>query len=310
MSARAWPALVVGLALFGCLSAPQTRALRGDGAAGLPRSARVVDVPLVVQRTNECGPAALATLLRASGVEVDIDPLVEEVYLPGRGGTLQSTLIAAARGHGRVVLEVRGLRAVLAEVVAGRPVLVLQDLGLATYHAWHYSVVVAYDLGAETITLHSGEPEPRTRDLRAFERSWSRAEGWAVVTLAADTLPVNAEEHAWLGAVSGLERAGRPYEAAIGYETATRRWPESGAAWLGLGNARYASGDLAGAERAFEQATWIDPDAGPAFNNLAHVRLERGDRAGARAAITRALAIGGPLLSTYQATSCNIGDGP
>ncbi len=310
MSRRAWPALVVGLALLGCLSAPQTRALRSDADAGLPRSARVPDVPLLVQRTNECGPAALATVLRASGVDVALDPLVDQVYLPGRGGTLQATLVAAARGHGRVAVEVRGLRGVLAEVAAGRPVLVLEEPGLGGYRAWHYAVVVAYDLDAGTITLHSGEPEPRRADLRVFERSWSRAEGWALLTLPPDRLPVNADERAWLEAVSGLERARRPHEAAIGYQTATHRWPRSSAAWLGLGNARYASDDLAGAERAFERASRIDPDSGPAFNNLAQVRLERGDRAGARAAIGRALAIGGPLLPTYQSTDRNIGDGP
>ena len=84
MIRQAGPALVAGLVLLGCVSAPQTRALRGTPDENLPRSARVPDVPIVVQRTDECGPAALATMLRSSGVPVEIDPLVEEVYLPGR----------------------------------------------------------------------------------------------------------------------------------------------------------------------------------------------------------------------------------
>ncbi len=50
----------------------------------------------------QCGPAALATVLAASGVEVTADELVPEVYLPGRRGSLQPELVAATRNRDRV----------------------------------------------------------------------------------------------------------------------------------------------------------------------------------------------------------------
>jgi tetratricopeptide (TPR) repeat protein len=230
-----------------------------------------------------------------------VEALVDEVYLPARGGTLQPALIAAARGHGRVPVTVGDLRGLLAEVAAGRPLLVLQDLGAGPWARWHYAVVVGYDLEAGTISLHSGERAADPMDLRLFERTWSRAGHWALLVLPPDQLPLRDDERAWLEALAGLERV-RPADAARGYRAATGRWPESLAAWLGLGNARYASGDLTGAEEAFARASALHPDSGAAWNNLAQVRLERGDRTGARAAVDRALALGGPHRATFEAT--------
>ncbi len=247
-------------------------------------------------------------VLAWSGSPVPVEALVDEVYLPARGGTLQPALVAAAREHGRVPLTVGDLAGLLAEVGAGRPLLVLQDLGAAFWKRWHYAVVVGYDLEAGTISLHSGQRAADPMDLRLFERSWSRADHWALLVLPPDQLPLRDEERAWLQAVAGLERV-RPAAASRGYQAATRRWPGSLPAWLGLGNARYAGGDLAGAEIAFARATALHPDSGAAWNNLAQVRLERGNRAGARTAVDRALALGGPHLAAFEATRREIDAG-
>ena len=73
------------------------------------------------------------------------------VYTPGREGTLASDMIAAARRNGRVAVPVTSLPALLAELAAGNPVIVFQNLGLGFVPRWHYAVAFGYDLAAGRI---------------------------------------------------------------------------------------------------------------------------------------------------------------
>ena len=93
-------AFAAALVLAGCASrGPQ---LPPVTVAGLPASVELDSTPFFPQQDYQCGPAALATVLVASGAQVSPDELVAEVYLPGRKGSLQAELIAAARARGRV----------------------------------------------------------------------------------------------------------------------------------------------------------------------------------------------------------------
>jgi len=58
-------------------------------------------------------------------------------------------MIAAARRNGFVAIELApNLSDLLAEIAAGNPVVVLQNLALDWYPAWHYAVAIGYDLKA------------------------------------------------------------------------------------------------------------------------------------------------------------------
>ena len=97
--------------------------------ADLPSAAELTEVPFYPQEAYQCGPAALATMLAQRGVPADPDVLVDQVYIPGRRGSLQVEMVAAARAAGLLVYPLRSrLEDVLAEVAAGNPVLVLQNL--------------------------------------------------------------------------------------------------------------------------------------------------------------------------------------
>ena len=124
--------------------------------------------------------------------ELQADPLVREVYLPARGGTLQPALVAAARERGRVPVAVGDLEGLLAEVAAGRPLLVLQDLGAAFFARWHYAVVVGVDSGRDEVFLRSGTDRRRVMELDTFLKTWRRGEYWALVVLRPDELPEDA----------------------------------------------------------------------------------------------------------------------
>jgi tetratricopeptide (TPR) repeat protein len=207
-------------------------------------------------------------------------------------------------------VPVTGLNALLHEVAAGHPVVVLQNLGLDWYPQWHYAVAVGYDLGAGKLALRSGEERRRIVSLDTFARTWARADGWAIVVLPPDTPPASAPEDSVVLAAAGLERAGRTADAALAYETMVRRWPGSLAALIGLGNARYAAGDPDGAAAAYREALERHPDAAVVWNNLADVLAAKGERDEALVAARRAVALGGPHVDTYRRTLAQISAGP
>ncbi len=298
--AAAFAAVILATVLGGC-AAPQTRAVIRS-ANGLPASARVASVPFFAQARYHCGPAALAMALAWSGLPVTSEQLVPEVYTPGREGTLRPDIVSATRRYGRLAVPVARLTDLLAEISAGRPVIVFQNLGLAILPKWHFAVAMGYDLDAATISLHSGRQAERIVGLDTFEHTWTRAGSWALVVLPPGELPATASAVAVGRAAAGLERAGHPEAARATYRAMVLRWPDDLAAWIGRGNTSYALGDLATAEAAFRLAGVLHPDNAAAWNNLAHVLGRRGRTAEAIAAAHRAIGLAGDDSAPYRDT--------
>ncbi len=254
------------------------------------------------QKAYQCGPAALAMALEWSGVPSNPEVLVPEVFTPSRKGSLQSTMIAASRRHGRIAYSVSGPDALLAELSAGHPVIVLQNLGLSWFPAWHYAVVIGYDLRKAVIVLHSGITPRKQISLRLFENTWSRSDYWGLLVLPPSQLPATATEREYISAILGLEKTSQWKAAVEGYETALKRWPDSLLAHIGLGNSYYALGDFESAEKIFREATCYYPTEGSVFNNLAQVLWKQGKNQEALRAAYKAVKLGGPLANKYQKT--------
>lgn len=290
------------LALSAC-AAPQTSELTLSPGA-LPMEAEVRNVPFFPQEDNFCGPAALATVVAWTGISVNPEQIAERVYTPGRQGTLQSDILAAARREGRLAVPVVSLRDVMTEIAAGHPVLVLQNLSLGWYPQWHYAVAVAYNLEKNEITLRSGREPERIMPMNTFERTWQRGDHWALVVLNPDGLPASADVSQVEHAAAALERVDRTKEAAVAYSTILKRWPKSYPALMGLGNLHYADGDLATAEIAFRLAILEHPGRAEAWNNLAYVLAAKGQKREAVAAAQRAIKLSPgneqPYLETLQ----------
>jgi tetratricopeptide (TPR) repeat protein len=287
--------------LAGCAT-PQVSALLAQAPAGLPPRAEISAVPFYPQADYQCGPAALATTLAHAGVTVTSEELVPQVYLPARRGSLQAEMLAASRRHGLMAYQLAPrLEDLLREIVDGKPVIVLQNLGFGFAPVWHYAVVVGYDLPSEEIILRSGTTRRLVMQLSGFERSWARSQHWAMLTLPPGRLPATVDEGRYLAAAAALERVA-PAAARSAYEAARERWPDSLVARIGLGNAAYALRDFDGAATAYREATRAHPQSADAWNNLAQALLSLERRDEARAAAQRAVDIGGPRLAQYQAT--------
>lgn len=259
-------------------------------------------VPFYPQDAYQCGPATLAMALTWSGLPIRPEALKEQVYTPSRKGSLQMAMVGATRRHGRIAYAIEGLNEMFQEIAAGRPVIVLQNLGLSWLPVWHYAVVIGYDLDQEDIFLHSGETKRKVMSYYVFEKTWARSNYWGLLVLQPNQIPVLASENDYLSAVLGLEKARHYKEAVIGYQTAIARWPESLTALMGLGKSYYSLGDFNGAESAFREATERHPLSGPAHNNLAHVLLKQGRKQEALAAVQMALKLGGPMIPVYKKT--------
>jgi tetratricopeptide (TPR) repeat protein len=292
-------ALLISVAA--CATTEQTTHLLNEPGA-LPPRAMVDGVPFFPQEKYYCGPAAVAMALAWTGLPVTQDDLVPQVYTPGREGTLQPDVVTALRRNGRLAVAIESLPDLLAELAAGRPVLVFQNLGLSWAPQWHFAVGIGYDLEARDLILHSGTSKNYRLDLGTFERTWQRGGYWALAVLKPGQLPVRADELAVLRAAAGLERVARYDAAASAYEAIGQRWPASFAAHFGLGNVRYRLDDLGGAETAYRRAIEANPEAaGPAWNNLAYVLAGLGRNEEAVLAAREAVA-SDPWDANYRAT--------
>ena len=259
--------------------------------AGLPASRELVETPFFPQEDYQCGPAALATVLVASGVEVTDRELAGKVYLPQREGSLQLELVAASRRHDRLPYPIDArLPALLAEINAGRPVLVLQNLGFESFPTWHYAVVIGYDAMQGEMILRSGPERRHTMSSTAFMRSWELADKWGLVLLRPGEMPAEVDQGRYLNALVAMEPVVSPQMRTRYYAGAAERWPQNSLALFGLANSYYAQGAQDPAESTYRELLAMQPGHAAARNNLAHLLAGKGHRAEAIDMLDRGLA--------------------
>ncbi|HQR69525.1 MAG TPA: PA2778 family cysteine peptidase [Burkholderiaceae bacterium] len=268
------------------------------------------EVPFFPQEQYQCGPAALATVLTYSGRPVTADSLAPRMYLPERRGSLQVELIATARSQGRIpyVLAPK-TDALLAELNAGRPVVVLQNLGLEGAPIWHYAVVVGYSASDNTFLLRSGTERRRVESASAFGTRWALGQQWALIVLRPGELPASRDESRYLKSVADVEAVQGAAGLVPAYSAALTAWPDSRVARFGLARALDADGEPAAAEREYRKLLARNPDDVTSLNNLADLLRRSGCRTEALAMIGRALAMTAsddPLRPTLEQTQREI----
>ena len=281
--------LFLALALGACASSPQTRLLL-DHPPDLPAVVELSDVPFFPQQQYHCGPAALAGIINYRGIAVEPDDIARLVYVPELKGSLQLEIVAATRQFDLLPVQLDGqLESLLHELAAGNPVFVLQNLAIEAYPLWHYEILIGYDLEQGHMILRSGVNRRITRRFALFEKTWQRADYWALVVVGTDSIPATVGADAYLAAVIGMEQVGQLASAREAYATAVQRWPDSLFAQSGLGNSSYALGDYVGAESAYRAGLVIDPQKAELWNNLAYALAQLGRREASLDAIGHAL---------------------
>ena len=295
------------LLISGCAATGPALTVPEQG--GFPIRVDLEQTPFFPQVEYQCGPAALATVLGASGLPVAPAELVQEVYLPGRQGSLQPELLASARGRGRLPYELPPTSdAIISQLAAGIPVLVMLKLGAGPWPGWHYAVVVGYDVETQTFLLRSGTEQRQEMSAARFLPTWDRADRWAIVVLRPGQMPGDPDAGRYVEAAAALEAVGRIDAATVAYQAAARQWPHDLLSRLALGNVALTRGDLSLAESDYRQAIELDPENVAAHNNLAEVLLRRGCAGAARSEteIATRLAGTGPLAAAVDDTAVRV----
>lgn len=290
------------LAAIGCAHREALLAPHSDSQGRV----EIAEVPFFPQRDFQCGPAALATVLVHSGVATSPDALRPQIYVPGRKGSFQVELLAAARRQGRIAYVLKPeLRALMTEVAAGHPVVVLQNLGLESLPRWHFAVVVGFDPVADTVLLRSGTERSQTSKAHEFLRTWALGGQWAMLVLAPGELPASDDPDGFVRAVASLEKSGGSAPMSPSYIAAVRRWPEHRLARLGFANALMGEGSIEASVTEFEALAARDPGDAIVLNNLADGLRRLGCREQALEVIGRAARstqVGGRIRAAIEAT--------
>ena len=295
--------LIFLLWLTGCASTPQTDALTQKIAEPFAAPTELTQTPFFPQEAYQCGPAALATVMQAQGVDVTPDALQDEVYLPQRKGSLQIEMITATRRHNLLPYVLRPqLEEVLSEINAGRPVLVLQNQGVSWYPQWHYAVIIGYNLQAGKLILRTGTIKRYVMSMSTFERTWQRSQYWAMVTLKPGQLPSRPDEWRYLQAIIGFEQSRNWPLIDTLYTTGLQQWPASKDLHMGYGNVLYLQHQLQPALDQYQSVLRNDPEFAPAHNNLAMVLAELGQFSQALTHVQRAIELGGVHSAEYRST--------
>lgn len=242
----------------------------------LTEPVELADTPFFPQEKFQCGPAALATLLQVSGLDVVPSALEKQVYLPGRKGSLQAELLAATRSYDRLPYVIMdNFTALAAELAAGNPVLVMQNLGFSFAPRFHYAVVIG--LTDQQVILRSGEEKRLLMKHQAFLHTWQGADYWAMVVLQPGQFPASYNKESYLQAAVALETAGRLQAAAKSYEALCQRDPaDCEKALFGLANVHLKSGEHKKAVIYYRQLLALAPHHAGAANNLAEALAQLG----------------------------------
>ena len=290
----------MAVAIVATACTPLTRLLAEDP------SRELAEVPFFPQTIHQCGPAALATVLGASGVATTPEQLAPLVYIPGRRGSLQVEMLAAARSQGRLAFVLEpDFAALTTELAAGNPVLVLQDLGAVGIHLWHFAVVVGFDPDRELVILRSGTERRRLEPRRRFLRSWRGGQHWAAVVTPPDQPAAMATGSGFIRALSAGERYLSAEAISKGYAVALARWPAEPLVLLASGNQAYATGLLSDAIARYRELLVVESGNVAGRNNLANALLDAGCTAAALGAARQASALipaGSPLADAVADT--------
>ncbi len=193
----------------------------------LPERVELADVPFFQLSDAQGGPSALAALLNHHGVISSPGLVDERMQQLAKEQSPQAGLEAVARSYELLVYPLPGnLDALMQQVSAGHPVLVMQDR-LFGGPGSQFAVLVGYDQRERTLVLRSGNTRRWYTSFASFDDAWGEAGRWAVLVQPTNQLPAQPVEQVWLQAARDLQQQGRGEAAQRALRAAQQAWPDA-----------------------------------------------------------------------------------
>ncbi len=260
---------VLSLLLAGCSSLPPPKY-----SENLPTSAYIPALTLFPDESNQCGPAALASLLSFYGQSFEFEQLSKQLVIPAKGGSIRTDMRAQSRQHGLTPYIIPPkIEHLFDEIAAGNPVIVMQNLSLSGIPQWHYAVVRGYDLNSQTITLQSGGQANYTIPISLFRRTWARAKNWGIAPKPIGELSYSVSFFSAMNSGFEFEELKLYQSAYDTYQAVAKRWPNDGQAVvnMGLANIAYRLEQYEQAKDFLLKRLEQYPETADTWNNLSHV---------------------------------------
>lgn len=192
-----------------------------------PERVELADVPFFQLSDAQGGPSALAALLNHHGVITSPGLVDERIQQLAKGQSVPAGLEVVARSYDLLVYPVPGnLDALMQQVSAGHPVLVMQDR-LFGGPGSQFALLVGYDQRERTLVLRSGNTRRWYTSFASFDDAWGEAGRWAVLLMPTNQLPAQPLKQTWLTAAQALEQQGRADAAQRALRTARQVWPDA-----------------------------------------------------------------------------------
>jgi predicted Zn-dependent protease len=277
---------------------PQTNRLVKDHM-GLAKKAEVKGVANLKQNDSFCGPASVAMVMNHAGKNISQNHLASQMFTPNARGSFKTDLVTAIRREGMLAVKVTNMDDLLMELQNQKPVLVYQNLGLASYPIWHYSVVTGYSFKGPYVWQHTGEEEVMKTNMKIFEENWAKGDYWGMIVLNPGEISVTGNDLSYSEGAAGLEQVGKMNEAHLVYDSILKKWPDSLVARIGLGNIFYTAAKYKKSSAILREATVLHPKAAVAWHNYAVAESARKHSQIARESAKKAMELANPEEEPY-----------
>ena len=136
---------------------------------------RLLGVPFFPDRSDQCGPSVLASVLTFWNHPVDPPTLKKEIYLAQLKGSLPMDLLLAAQNRGfKAHLYNGSIENLKSELKAGHPLIAFINRGFDFLPIGHFVVITGYDDTRQGLTLHSGLKKDRFITYQGFLGDWDK----------------------------------------------------------------------------------------------------------------------------------------
>ena len=300
---------LLALVFAGCAGVDSSR-IREGIRTGSASGHYVEGVPFVRQDRFYCGPAAISTVEKFFGEDVEQSGIAEEVFSKSVKGTLTLDIELYARRQGywsrRTGRDIADLKQWLNRDV---PVAVLLQVGPRYLRKYHFIVLVGYSDHDRVFLAHDGARPNALTPFHLFERRWRRAGRWGLVMAPPDkvTWQLDAAGHNDLGV--RYEKLGRPQKSLHSYENAIAADASNPLYHFNRANVLFKlhkGKPTALVIAGFQKALDLDPDFADARNNLAYLLMLQGKLDEALSHARRAVGHDGPTKFEHWETLAEV----